>query len=373
MRQFQYRICHLTSVHPRNDTRIFWNECVSLATFGYDTLLIVADGKGNQKIHEVLIIDSGKPPRNRILRILFTPLKIIKISLNSDAQIYHLHDPELIPIGLLLKIFRKKVIYDIHEDVSVQIIGKFWIPRWLRRYIGFLFSKFEGFSAKYFNAIITATSPIRQKFININPLVVDIKNYPASLCNPQDISWKEKENAICYIGVLGKSRMTTELVQSMKNIDGKLILAGLFRNPSDEQAAKASIGWQNVEYHGFADREQVYGILRRSKIGIVVLHPVLCNQEALPVKMFEYMSAGIPVIASNFPVLKEIIEDNHVGITVNPLNWESITHTINHLLQNNSLAEQLGKNGFQAVLHKYNWSTQEKKLLALYDRLSKDK
>ena len=95
---------------------------------------------------------------------------------------------------------------------------------------------------------------------------------------------------------------------------------------------------------------------------MVTLHPIINYIDSLPVKMFEYMAVGLPVIAFNFPLWKSIVEENNCGLCVNPMNPEEIAKAINELLSDNELAQKMGANRRQLVLDKYNWVIEEIKL-----------
>jgi hypothetical protein len=133
-------ICHLTSVHPRFDNRIFWKECCSLSKI-FKVFLIVADGRGQQVYDNIEIIDIGHI-RNRLKRIISSPFKILKLALKFRAKVYHIHDPELMIAGILLKLFRRKVIFDIHENVSLSLLTKEWVPKIFRLIISKLYRLF---------------------------------------------------------------------------------------------------------------------------------------------------------------------------------------------------------------------------------------
>lgn len=129
--------------------------------------------------------------------------------------------------------------------------------------------------------------------------------------------------------------------------------------------------WAVVNELGFVDRKGVRDVLGRSFAGLVTLHPVPNYLDALPVKMFEYMAAGIPVIASDFPLWREIIESSQCGVCVNPMKPEEIAQAVDRLVNNPAEARQLGENGRRAVLDRYNWAVEEKKLFQLYEYILK--
>jgi glycosyltransferase involved in cell wall biosynthesis len=145
-----------------------------------------------------------------------------------------------------------------------------------------------------------------------------------------------------------------------------LNLCGIVGDKNTEKEVKAEIGWSQIIEYGFINRENVKNVLNRSFAGIVTLHPIINYLDALPVKMFEYMSAGIPVIASNFPLWRDIIEGNNCGICVDPLNPNKIAEAIDYLFMHPEQAEIMGNNGRIAVEQKYNWETEKEKLVGFY-------
>lgn len=365
------KIAHLTSVHPRFDTRIFLKMCSSLASKGYSVSLVVADGKGHEFKNGVDIVDVGRL-EGRLNRIFKTTQNVYKKALELNADIYHLHDPELIPIGLKLKKKGKKVIFDAHEDLPKQLLGKPYLKPFTRKILSFIARKYEQSACAKFDAIITATPYIRDKFLKINSKSIDINNYPilGELVEPKS-TWATKEKAVCYVGGIAEIRGILELVQALEltNEEVNLKLGGSFDSQKFEELVKNEKGWQKVEELGWLNRQQVAEVYSKSIAGLVTLRPAVNYLDSLPVKMFEYMSAGIPVIASNFPLWREIIEGNQCGICVDPLNPKDIATAINYLINNPIEAEKMGSNGQRAVVEKYNWGEEEKKLLALYTDL----
>ncbi len=363
------KITHLTSVHARYDTRIFVKECSSLAkNTNYEVSLIVADGKGDEVKNEVHIFDVGAKAGGRISRMTNTVKKVFQKAIELDSDIYHMHDPELIPAGLKLKKMGKKVIFDAHEDTPKQLRNAPYLNTFLRAVISRSYGVFERFTLAKFDYIIAATPYIREKFLSKNS--IDINNFPILEELGNDTPWNEKKDEICYVGGIAKIRGIKELVRAMENVNNvRLNLAGKFVEKDVEIEVKKYAGWSKVNELGFVGREEIADILSRSKAGIVTLHPIINYQDALPVKMFEYMAAGIPVIASNILLWQEIIEDANCGICVDPMNPNEIANAIEYIMTHQDEAQKMGENGKKAVTEKYNWGIEEAKLMRVYEEI----
>ncbi len=361
-------ITHLTSVHARYDTRIFVKECSSLAKNShYKVNLIVADGLGSETKNSVHIIDIGAKQGGRISRATKTTNDIYAKAVELDSDIYHLHDPELIRVGLKLKRLGKKVIFDAHEDTPTQLLNHPKFNKFMRLALSKAFGLYEKFALKKFDYIVTATPYIRDKFLKINTHSIDINNFPILAELSNDTLWSEKKDEVCYIGGIARIRGIVELAKAMEHTKGvKLNLAGKFVEAHIENEVKSYSGWSSVNEYGFVGRQEISDILERSKAGIVTLHKIPNYKEALPVKMFEYMAAGIPVIASDIPLWQNIIDDAKCGICVDPYSPNEIAKAINYIIANPKEAEMMGQNGKKAVVDKYNWGVEEKKLLEVY-------
>jgi len=174
------KICHITSVHSRYDTRIFYKECVSLAKAGYDVTFLVAErGKTKPEIRDgVSIAPVEFNPTNRIDRIINSPRVLLKKALETNAEIYHLHDPELLPLARKLKKLGKKVIFDSHEDVGGQILGKEWIPSFLRPSVSHLYNVYSNRVLTEMDYLIGVTPNLTEKLRVINSNSETITNFP---------------------------------------------------------------------------------------------------------------------------------------------------------------------------------------------------
>lgn len=357
------KICHITTVHPRFDVRIFFKECLSLAST-YIVYLIVADGKGDEVKNNIRIIDVSKGGTSRINRILFTTQRAYRKALDLDCDIYHFHDPEFLFSGFKLKLKGKKVIYDVHEDVPKQTLSKSYINPLLRQILSHLIKLTEKSISRRLSAIITVTHSINKRFSGFNKHCYIINNYPD--LEKIKISSADSRSGICYIGNISSIRGIEQILQSLESIDTVLHLAGAFDSEEFRKKLMTHKNWNKVNYYGVVDSEKAIDIIHNSLAGMVTYLPVPNHLEAQPNKMFEYMASGTPVIASDFPLWKEIIEVNNCGICVDPLDSESIAKAINYILKNADAAKLMGINGQNIVHEKYNWKTEKTKLLSLY-------
>jgi glycosyltransferase involved in cell wall biosynthesis len=360
-------ITHLSSVHSRYDIRIFLKECRSLSKAGYTVNLVVADGKGDEEKDSVHILDAGGKRRNRLFRMTETLFRVYKKAVSTKADAFHLHDPELLLlVPKLLK--HGKVFYDAHEDLPRQIMCKHWIPKFLRRLVSFFSEKIENYYAGKVTVLIAATPHIADRFRKINSNVVNINNYPI-LEEFAGIERKpSKENLACYIGGISKERGILEMVKAIELVDGKLLLAGEFTNPAEREETTILPGWKKVIELGFCEREKVREILSSAKVGLLFFHPSANHTAAQPNKLFEYMAAGLPVIASDFPLWREIVETSGCGICVDPLDAHSVSEAMRWIFNNSEDSVTMGLAGKKAVSEIYNWKEEEMILVNIYNR-----
>ncbi len=364
------RVVHVTTVHPRDDIRIFRKECVSLARAGYEVVQVVGDGQGAAVVDGVRIVDIGARPAGRLARMRRQPAAALAAVRRERPALVHLHDPELLPLGVALAREGLPVVYDAHEDVPRQILTKQWIPAALRPGVSRAFEVYENRQVRQLAAVSAATPHIAERFAQVARLAVNVGNYPFEDELAPAAGARPRERMVCYVGGLMRTRGLLQMVRAVALVPGlRLVLCGRFEDAALEAAVRAEPGWGRVQWLGQVGREQVREVMACASAGLVTLLPMPSYLDALPIKMFEYMSAGLPVVASDFPLWRGIVQRHRCGVVVDPADPAAIAAAIGSILDDPARAQAMGEAGRAAVLTAYRWPVAERELLALYDRL----
>lgn len=366
-------VCHITTVHSALDVRIFYKECSSLSKKGY-FVNIIAPGSDCRK-NGIFIHGIGKQPSSRIKRIIQMSQRAYKKALKIDADIYHIHDPELLPVGNRLLKKGKKVIFDSHEDVVAQIGDKKWIPAILRNLAKFCYQFYQKKILFRYTALIGASPHICRRLEESgNKRVFLIKNYPILGGDYKTSDIVNFKNKLVFAGGINEQWMHNKIIQAIGAIDDiKYVLCG----PAEEiylNQLKKLYGWKKVDYLGEIPHSDVKKILSSCGIGLALLEKSgnTGGQEGTlgNTKLFEYMQAGLPVICTDFDLWKEIVEKWDCGLCINPYDTKNILDAINILLSDKRRAAFMGNNGKKAIISEYNWNIEEEKIMQLYNEVS---
>lgn len=364
------KVCHFSSVHRVNDIRVFHKECRTLASGHHEVTLIacLADVPGGSGISVIGLQSEG----GRLRRMMTGALNAYRMAKAQKADVYHFHDPELLPYGLLIKkLTGACVIYDSHECYPDDILTKEWIPLQLRRFIASTFRIIEDFVVKRLDLVVAATSHIEDRFKPVARRTVTINNYPLleEFIQAQDDSIEK--DGFCYVGAISQVRGILPLMDSLDNIDRSIrfYLAGTFASVDIEAAVKGHRNWGRVTYLGQVSRKEISGIYSKSFAGIVNFLPAPNHIYSQPNKLFEYMSAGIPVVCSNFDLWRKVVETGECGICVDPSSADALAAAVNAIHAGRELRETYAKNGRRLIEEKYSWDREGQRLLQSYDEV----
>lgn len=372
------KVCHLSSVHPAGDIRIFEKECKSLAAQGYEVVLI-AKNKQTETRDGIKIIPFPVF-KNRLLRVFCSPFRMFLLARRQKAQIYHFHDPELLFTGLLLRLFTSAaVIYDIHEDYKTSIRQKYYLPGIISHPLAGIFGFFESTAARFFHVVL-AEKYYSQQF----PKGIQVLNYPLlypdipNPKNPKRESVSSGPVRLIYTGTISEIRgayIHAQLLNLIKDIE--IYFIGSCRKEEADKIRKI-VGDQKDRLYLEGENQfvlpariQYYYETGHWLAGLAVFpYSVHYRQKELT-KFFEYMTNGIPIICSDFPVWRELVEANGIGLVVNPSNTQALVEVVEFLKTHPEKAIEMGEKGKRLAQERYNWQTEAKKLLELYQRASR--
>lgn len=364
------KICHISSVHLALDTRLFYRFCLSSLPY-YDVSLIAVHPK-EENLQGVHIIPFRRF-KNKVLRVLVTWIIMFFKALKVRAHIYHVHDPELIPCALLLKLCGKKVILDLHENVAEDIFDKPWISH--KKLLYSFFAFFENLAVRYLYLFLAEKS-YAERYEKKGARYEIVMNYHDPLFFKNYSQTQREGNRIFYIGILLESRGLLEIAEAiyLLKMRGNHVYFDVVGELYTDLAEKlhqlpfyAAIKDQLV-FHGRLPLEAGYEISKLAAVGMCIIHPMKNSVGSYPTKMFEYMAIGLPQVTSNFELYKSVVEVHHCGICVDPLNPEEIANAIDTLLGNAALCEEMAMRGLHASVQ-YDWDSQFKKALAVYQSL----
>jgi glycosyltransferase involved in cell wall biosynthesis len=369
------KVCILSSTHSPFDTRIFYKQARSLVEKNYQITLIApyfqAEVRDGVKIKPAPVV------KGKMKRIFILPFRIFSMAVKERADVYHFHDPDLLLIAYLLKHrTNSRIIYDVHEDYSEVIKSRAWIPKFIRPVLSFFFDHIEKWLADRFDGIITVTDQIQSQFSPEKTIVV--RNYPVvdqwdSTNSSKYLQHDQEDYKLIYVGDLTRVRGLVEIVQALDylrdDLPVRLSLIGRFSEEGLHEEIMSLPGYQLVDHLGRKPHSEIPGFLTAADIGLVCLRPLERYREALPVKMFEYMAAGLPVVASDFRLWKKILSENNCGLVADPRNPRKISDKIRYLIEHPQERLMMGKNGKKAVQAKYNWNIEAEKMLQKYQEL----
>ena len=364
------KVCHMTSAHGVEDVRIFYKECISLAQAGYEVYLVERGESYNK--NGVYIVGVGEMPVGRLKRMTEGARRVYEAALALDCDIYHFHDPELLPYGLKLKKKGKKVIFDSHELTRQQIRIKPYLPPLAAKLASGLYAMYENHVLSEIDGVIFPC-PINGAFPLPGKKKVFLNNVPrlTELYDKYDPDTEKDPNTVCTVGSLTANRGVREMVLAAHRAGCKAIIAGAITPADFETELKQMPESKTAEFLGRIDRARVCEVYKRSVIGVSsILNIGQYNiAENLPTKVYECMAMSLPVVLTRNAFNEKIVQKYQFGICVDPENIDEFASAMRDLLDHPDKAQEMGQNGRRAVKEAFNWELEQEKLLGLYKEL----
>jgi glycosyltransferase involved in cell wall biosynthesis len=358
------RIVHVSSAHPASDPRIFEKECISLAQAGYAVHLVAT---GAPVLSPWVTVHIVARPASRLLRISIGSLLAILRALRTGASIVHLHDPELAIWIPLLRMMGRRVVFDSHEDIAASMESKEYLPARARGVATVMARLLVRFIDATVNAVVSATPEISRGYRHAPHAV--IQNFPV-LRQANMRQGSVRSQRLVYVGALSALRGGEQMIDALEQLATthpgvSLGIAGDMESTLLERLREKP-GWRHVDYRGRLARTGVNALLADADVGLVLFQPAPNHVASQPTKMFEYMEAGLPVVASDFPLWREFLVETRSGVVVDPKDPTAIAVGIAGLLDDPTRAAWMGQNGRATVEAKQNWESEARKLVDLY-------
>jgi glycosyltransferase involved in cell wall biosynthesis len=371
-------ICHLTTVHPWSDTRIFERMCAGLAERGYRvTLVAPVDARFRERGVEV--VPSGL--RGKVTRVIGGG-GLLRRLVGINAEIYHFHDPELLP---WMALFRRRagvrVVYDVHEYYPESVVDSNYFQwRPLSRMAGIAFGVAEPRLARTLDAVIGVTPPITDRFTGGRAHTLTVANYPVladdePLPSPVDLP---SPRTLVVGGVIDRNRLGDEMIDALALLAPRwkdlhlLSIGDLLTDPYGRELrarARARGVDDRVTFRSRLPWRELQAYVAGSAVGLVLLADRQTYRWSLPNRLFEFMAQGVPVVATGFPLVAEVVRSSGCGVVLERSGPDAIAAAIERLLCDPEAARAMGARGTAAVRDRYHWSAELDKLSRLYDEL----
>jgi len=316
------------------------------------------------------------PALNRRERVAHVVPAVYRRAVEQDAELYHFHDPELIPLALLLRRRHKKVIYDVHEDYPSTINSSSWLPHRVRGTAAWFFGRLERYAAQRFSALIGANSEITRRISPFNPHTITIGNYPSFKDYPFAPGFDTARYAagalVSFGGISGRT-CTQAIVEALgllpATVKADLLLGGSVWSKDLFTAIAQMPGWSRVTYAKLLPVSVMLERLLSASVAFILFSPEPNHFGVGSNRFFEALAAGLPVITSNFPNWEKLVNGIGCGIAVDPTDPRAIAEATLYLLSHPAEAAAMGRRGYEVAAARFNWELESCKLDQLYRQL----
>jgi glycosyltransferase involved in cell wall biosynthesis len=361
----RFQIVHFSTVHPPDDIRIFFKECISLAKAGFSVTL-VAPGDGSTNLVHGVTCRTVKVPKSRALRMTVGQLRMMAALFALRGDLFHFHDPELMPAALALRLLGRRVVFDSHEHIAKDFGEKPWLSGLGRRVAGLCGRALEWIAAYSMSGIVITTPGMQRAYARGRTVLV--RNLPKLEEFGELPAWEQRRPMVCYVGLVNEFRGSRQIARLATGTSARIVVAG--RLPDDERhKLQQEPGWRLVEYRGVLGRSQIVSLLSEAQVGLAILLPRRNTDDSIPTKLLEYLAAGIPVIASNFASWQALTQGVDCVTFVDPLDEEAIARCVNALLGDPVRMQIMGRLGRELVLKRFVWEQEFEALLSFYSSL----
>jgi len=361
-------VCHVSSAHRWTDNRVHLREAATTAT-RHRTLLVAVDDPTTVPASGVDLV--LLPRRPRLPRMLWGSTSAVALAVRSGARVVHLHDHELAWSVPLLRALGRRVVFDAHEDLPEQVLSKTYLPVALRRAVAAV-SRVVVALASTSDHVVAATSVVARRFPAAKTSVVH--NYPRLRAEETAaVRVTARPLRAVYLGVVSEHRGSRVMAAAALHDDfpagWRIDVVGNHRPEAERGVFADAERAGTVAVHGLVSPETARDMLLSARVGVVVLQATPAYRQALATKMFEYLAAGMPVVASDFPLWRELLAPHDCALFVDPERPEELARALRRYADDAELLERHARNARRAAVEVFDWAREEPVLLGVYERL----
>lgn len=368
-------------VHRYDDIRVFRKEAVTLAAAGHEVILYARTPDGEPLVRDGVQVHPVRY-RNRLGRFARQPQLGHRI-FREHADVYHVHNPDMLPIGFALKLRGGRVVYDTHEDFRTEILLRQWVPAVLRTPAAAAVTALERLAGRWLDAVIV-TQPqlldrIPQAVVIGNPPLVDPDCARAAAVRRAarwQLAGADEPLVLGYVGGLSEDRgllWMVDLVDALQESGpARLLLIGPQVNDDALDRARTMPGWRFVDHAGELPQEEAFEQLADADLGLILFSDVASHRHIDPNKIYEYLALALPFVATAFPGWVERFAGVHVGLftpTDEPV--AALAGRVRRFVSDRASLARASRRAVEFVTTSYSWQAHGAPLLlGLYERLA---
>ena len=367
------RVVQVAIGHPSDDGRVRAKIARALVRGNYESHIMCPGGVAGTAPDGVTI-HPHEISESRIERVR-RQRRLAKKAGALLPDVLHVHEP--IMLGSVIKQRGSaKIVWDVHENYEVVLASREWIPKPLRRLVWRLWDARERRLLKHVDLVLAATPPVAERYLPLHHNVVVIPNLTEIDVYRGPHDWS-KPHAL-FAGSIFENRGLLQVVRALgqlrrEGIRIPMTIAGSFESVDFQQRLQSEIDTQgiaeDVALVGMLPRSEVVELAKLATIGVVAHLPESQGDIAWPVKMFEFMASGLPLVYTTLGAMVFLAGDNEIGVAVKPHDIDALAEAFRRLATDAEFAEKCGTTGRLLTESKYHWNTVEPLLLEKYAEL----
>lgn len=371
------RVCYAGLMHSEDDQRFVHKQCAALVRTGYDVVYFaVTDAKTT--VNGVKIYPLPRLSNLSLWKRSLEPWRLFPKLLRENCRVYHFLDPELLPVGLILKLFfNRQVLFDAHEDYVEYVLVSPYIKGAARHICALAFRLLLALASRVYDGFVFGDDEIAKDYAHLGFRKVCFHHFPLlSMFPPSPVPFAQRRYDVVYAGNLSKDKGAFVMLEAIRLLRERCkkfraLLIGEPRRYIKEkfyQYIREHKLDESLEVTGHLPYQRVSGLLDQCKIGLIGLLDLPKFRKQSSTKLFEYMAKGVPVVSVDLAPERKYMASGVHGYLVKPDDAQGMASAVYNIITNPELGEKMAKACREQVIDKKLYAEEDcEKLLAFYD------